>query len=152
VSLPTTAEAEVTIDASPEVVYDLIADVTRMGEWSPECVRCEWQGEPGAVGSRFQGHNRSGLARWTTTAVVDAADRPRRFAFHTLHGGDKVSTRWSYELSGDGPTTVTERFEAVSAPKLIELVERYVLRNRQAQLEEGMARTLGALKAIAESA
>jgi uncharacterized protein YndB with AHSA1/START domain len=150
-SVPTTAAAVVTIDAPPGVVFDLVSDVTRMGEWSPECHRCEWQDEPGAVGSRFKGHNRNGLLRWTTTAVVDAADRPRRFAFHTVWRGG-VSTRWSYELEGDGPTTVTERFEAVSSPKLIELYERYIMRGRQAELEEGMARTLAAVKAIAESA
>ncbi len=33
--------AEIDIDA-PERVYALLADVTRMGEWSPECVRCQW--------------------------------------------------------------------------------------------------------------
>ncbi|HAY67306.1 MAG TPA: hypothetical protein DCY82_03325, partial [Acidimicrobiaceae bacterium] len=29
-------EASIEIAASPEAVYDLVSDVTRMGEWSPE--------------------------------------------------------------------------------------------------------------------
>ena len=36
------------IAASPEVVYDLVADITRMGEWSPECYQCTWS--KGATG------------------------------------------------------------------------------------------------------
>src|SRR5207237_239229 len=59
------------------------ADVRRMGEWSPECVRCEWLGgAAGAtVGARFRGHNRNGLRRWSTVSTVVAADPRRIFAF-----------------------------------------------------------------------
>ena len=41
------------IAASPEAVYAAISDVTRMGEWSEECVGCEWHdGFDGPVGRR----------------------------------------------------------------------------------------------------
>ena len=30
------------IAADPEVVYDLISDITRMGEWSPETTSASW--------------------------------------------------------------------------------------------------------------
>ena len=42
--MPTARRGRSSIDvaAPPELVYDLISDVTRMGEWSPECYRCEW--------------------------------------------------------------------------------------------------------------
>jgi hypothetical protein len=133
------------------VIYDLITDVTRMGEWSPECKRCEWVGEPGAVGSTFKGHNRNGIARWTTTARVLVADRPREFSFATLYR-DQPATRWTYRFEGDGPTRVTESFEAITAPAWIRFVEKYFIRNRQTQLEAGMAKTLAALKAAAEAA
>src|SRR3954452_3373513 len=149
-SEPTTAQVSVTIDAPPDVVYDLVADVTRMGEWSPECVRCEWLGEPGVVGSTFKGHNRRGPARWSTVARVLVADRPRTFTFATLYKDDP-STQWSYRFEGDGPTTVTESFEAIRGPRLIGFLERTLLRNRQAQLETGMAQTLDAIKRRAES-
>ena len=42
-----TAAAEVVIAARPELVWDLVADVTSVGEWSPECIRATWLGEPG---------------------------------------------------------------------------------------------------------
>jgi uncharacterized protein YndB with AHSA1/START domain len=149
-SQPTSASVTVEIDAPATAVYDLVSDVTRMGEWSPECVRCEWLGAPGQVGSTFKGHNRQGPARWTTTARVLVADRPREFTFATLHRGNP-STKWSYRFEGDGPTTVTESFESITTPFLIGLAERLVLRNRQAQLESGMAETLARIKAAAEA-
>jgi Polyketide cyclase / dehydrase and lipid transport len=149
-SVPTTATATIEIDASSAFVYDLVTDVTRMGEWSPECVRCDWLGEPGRVGSTFRGRNRSGLARWSTTALVLVADRPREFTFATQYRG-KDATRWSYTFVGDDTTTVTETFESVRTPLLIGLVERWFIRDRQVQLEAGMAQTLAAIKAVAET-
>jgi hypothetical protein len=149
-SLPTTADVTIEIDAPAGVVYDLVADVTRMGDWSPECVRCEWLDEPGTVGSTFRGHNRRGLARWSTVARVLVADRPRVFSFATLHRGEPA-TRWTYRFDADGPTTMTESFESLTTPWLIGLVERLFIRNRHAQLEAGMAQTVAAIKAVAEA-
>lgn len=150
-SVPTSASATVTIDAPPDLLYDLISDVTRMGEWSPECTSCEWIDAPGEAGSRFQGHNRRGPARWTTTAKVLRAERGVEFTFATLHG-DKVATRWSYKLDGQGPTVATESFEAVHTPLLFAVLERTILRGRQAQLEAGLHATLEQLKRCAEAA
>ena len=150
-SLPTAAEASIEIAAPCHVVYDLIADVTRMGEWSPECVSCEWLGDPGEVGSTFRGRNRIGLARWSTVARVLVAERPRTFSFATLHR-DAAATRWTYRLEGDERTRLTESFEAVTTPLLFSVLERLVIRSRQEQLEDGIARTLAAVKAAAEHA
>jgi hypothetical protein len=150
VSLPTTASRSIEIAAPPEVVYDLVCDVTRTGEWSPECRSCEWLDEPGRVGSRFKGHNRRGPARWTTTAKVIMADRPRAFGFATLFK-DGDATRWTYEVEPTGTgTKLTESFESVDAPAIIKLAERYLIRNRQDQLEQGIDETLAKIKAIAE--
>src|SRR5258706_1140585 len=112
----TTGQATTYIDASPEKVYGLISDVTRMGEWSPECERCEWlDGATGpAVGARFKGSNAHGLARWSTKTKVVAAEPGREFGFVTTHRGRDM-TKWSYrfEPSSDG-TTVTETFEMLA--------------------------------------
>ena len=37
-----TGQVQIHIEAQPEKVYALVSDVARMGEWSPECYRCEW--------------------------------------------------------------------------------------------------------------
>ncbi|MET0902400.1 MAG: SRPBCC family protein [Acidimicrobiales bacterium] len=150
-SLPTTATVTQAIAARATTVYDQIADVTNMGRWSPECRSCEWLDEPGLVGSRFRGHNRSGAFRWTTEARVLVADRGREFSFATLHRGE-LATRWTYRFEGAAPTTVTESFEAIRTPRLLAFAERYLIRDRQQQLEDGMRRTLAALKEGAEAA
>jgi uncharacterized protein YndB with AHSA1/START domain len=150
-SVPTTASISVDVVASPERLYNLVSDITRMGEWSPECVRCEWIDTPGRVGSRFRGRNRRGLARWSTTAEVLAADCPKEFSFATLHRG-APATRWTYRFDENESTTrVTETFDAIRTPTLIGLAERWLIRDRQAQLESGMVETLARLKTAAES-
>src|SRR5436309_1712135 len=61
-SVPTATRGEASIDiaAPPERVYDVVTDVTRMGERSPECYRCEWldgatQAVVGVVGAALLG-------------------------------------------------------------------------------------------------
>ncbi|MEP6623116.1 MAG: SRPBCC family protein, partial [Acidimicrobiia bacterium] len=46
------------MDASPEAIWALVSDVTRIGEYSPETFEAEWlDGATGpAVGVRFRGH------------------------------------------------------------------------------------------------
>jgi uncharacterized protein YndB with AHSA1/START domain len=141
--------------AAPEAVYDLVSDVTRMGQWSPETVKAEWiDGATGpAVGARFKGTNKIGFARWSTKPRVVAAERGREFAFVTEFRGAE-NTKWTYrfEPSGSG-TKVTESFELVAdTMKAIDFAERYVMRikDRKAYLEDGMRRTLERIKAAAE--
>jgi hypothetical protein len=43
------ATVERHISAAPEVLYDLVADVRRMGEWCQDCVEAKWIGAPGAT-------------------------------------------------------------------------------------------------------
>jgi hypothetical protein len=74
----------VVVDRSPDVVFAAISDITRTGEWSPECVAGRWvSGATGpAVGARFEGDNKAVVAgltlkNWTTT-VGGHGVRPRR--------------------------------------------------------------------------
>jgi hypothetical protein len=70
------------VTASPDVVYGLISDLPRMGEWSPESTGGRWLGGDGpGVGARFLGRNRSARRRWSTLVTVMVADPGRRFAF-----------------------------------------------------------------------
>jgi uncharacterized protein YndB with AHSA1/START domain len=147
----TRGEAKVTILAPPEVIYGLVSDVTRMGEWSPECVRCEWiDGAKGpAVGSLFRGDSRIRNYRWTTTARVTAADPGREFAFSTI-SEDRESTRWRYRFEpNDGGTVVTESYEFCWAPWVHVLTN--ILMRRDKRLRRGMEQTLNRLKMTAEA-
>ena len=66
--------AEIDIAAPPARVWDLVTDLYRMGDWSPECYRCAWMdgGTGPRVGARFKGWNRQDLGpipvRWTMQA------------------------------------------------------------------------------------
>jgi uncharacterized protein YndB with AHSA1/START domain len=108
------ADIEVTerIDAPAAKVYELVSDLPRMGEWSPENTGGRWLGGATAAepGARFHGTNRAGWRRWSTTVTVTSAERGRRFSFNVDSFGVPVSA-WEYELvERDGACTVTERW------------------------------------------
>ena len=149
----TRGEAAVHVDAPPETVYAVVSDVTRMGEWSPETVRCEWLGGATgpAVGAKFKGSNKRGIARWSTTPTVVVADAGREFAFVV-----DDTTKWSFRCDSDGGgTRLTESFEMLaSMPRRYVLAERYIMRvkDRKADLERAMAETIGRIKVAVEAA
>ena len=148
----TGGETDVHVDAPPEVVYGVVSDVTRMGEWSPETVKCEWiDGAAGpAVGARFKGSNKRGFLRWSTKPTVVVADPGREFAFEV--GGD---IRWTYRFDADGTgTKVTESFTMLRDLRwYYAFVERWAMgvKDRRADLERGMAVTLERIKRVVDA-
>jgi hypothetical protein len=38
-------DVEILVSADPQIVWDLLADITRVPEWSPECVHTAWLDE-----------------------------------------------------------------------------------------------------------
>jgi uncharacterized protein YndB with AHSA1/START domain len=99
-----------TISAPPDQVWALIADLPRMGEWSPENTGGTWiRGATGPeVGARFTGTNANGKRRWKTSVKVTTCDPGRAFAFDVTVGLAKVAN-WAYDLEpADGGCTVTE--------------------------------------------
>ncbi|MEQ4204263.1 SRPBCC family protein [Actinopolymorpha sp. B9G3] len=121
---------DLTIALPQSRVWDLIADVTRIGEWSPECVHGAWlddgAGQAHAqvqaqvpapaqayarVGARFAGDNRFANGNVSTvTCVVTQAERPHRFAWVVLDGAedpDRPGSIWSYELTPGGSADET---------------------------------------------
>jgi uncharacterized protein YndB with AHSA1/START domain len=145
----------VVIEAAPERVYELVADMPRMGEWSPECQRVEWlEGSDGpAEGARFIGHNRGGpggVLKWSRRGRVLAAEPGREFAFATEEGG-KEGVVWRYRFERiEGGTRVTESYEIGTIPTWARIVD--VPTNRCRELHAAMEHTLRQLKSAAESA
>ncbi len=146
---------ETLIEAPPETIYDLVSDLTRMGEWSPECQRVEWlDGSSEAfVGATFIGHNVGGprgLMKWSRRGRVLAAARGREFAFVTEEGG-RESTEWRYRFEPtDAGTRVVESYTVKWIPTWARIVD--VPTNRARELRASIGRTLDQLKAAAESA
>ena len=142
------------VAAPPAVVYDLLSDITRMPDWSPEVTRCAWlggatQAEPGA---RFRGWSRKGWRRWSTLSIVSEADRPDRFEWHVSFAGLPVAT-WCYRFVADEGhgTTVTESV-IDHRGRLLRQMSPLITgsRNRQARNDETMHVTLERLKNAAE--
>ncbi len=145
---------EITIAAPPEAVWDLVADVTRMGDWSPECYRCAWVdgGTGPRAGARFKGWNRQDLGpvpvKWSTTSTVLDATRGELFSFVTKESG----ATWTYRFTAtpDGGTHVVETRSDGVKP-MVAKVFGAVMPGRDERLRDGMEQTLRRLKAAAEA-
>lgn len=144
-------EVSIEINSSPESVYDLISDLPRMGEWSPENTGGEWQnGGSGQVGDRYIGHNQAGDRSWSVPVMVTVADRGCCFEFVT-RPDDGPCVRWTYKLQPNGAgTTVTEVWDVEQLPELLKDRTQDQLDNRSRAVEAALATTLAAVKATAE--
>jgi uncharacterized protein YndB with AHSA1/START domain len=144
----------VVIESPAERLYGMVADMPRMGEWSPECQQVEWvDGSTGPTeGARFVGHNRTGprgLIKWSRGGRVLTADPGREFAFATEEGG-KESVVWRYRLEPvERGTKVTESYAITRIPTWARIVD--VPTNRVRELRDGMQHTLEQLKHSAEA-
>ncbi len=148
-------EAEIEIDAAPDRVYDLLAAVTRMGEWSSECVSCRWLGSvhEAQPGARFRGTSRNRWHRWSTTSTIIEAKPGRTFAFAVTCLRLPVAT-WRYELhvNRHRRTVVTESVEDQRGA-VLRTVSPYITgsRDRSERNHATMRATLEHLKATAEA-
>jgi|ERR1700677_1406040 Polyketide cyclase / dehydrase and lipid transport len=155
VDIPLTISESLVIERSPEDLYDMVSDVTRMGEWSPECKACWWDnGDGPRVGAWFSGRNEVPERTWETKSQVVAASRGEEFVF--VVGGNLA--RWGYSFTPvTGGTQVTESWEAL--PDLLKLLDERLGTGAEAQLANrfeaartGIPETLAALKRVAEPA
>jgi uncharacterized protein YndB with AHSA1/START domain len=149
--------ASAVVPAPPEQVWAMVADITRMGEWSTETRSAEWiDGATGPeVGARFKGHNQRGpVARWTTTCTVTECEPGRVFAF-SVGSPEKPDTVWRYSFvpAPDG-TMVTETCETQGPIPLKYRIGHLVfgVLDREADLKNGIEKTLAKLQVAARAA
>jgi hypothetical protein len=130
----------------------MLADVTRMPEWSPECIRCQWLDDPPGprVGARFRGWNRLPLVgTWKSVNTIVACDPGRELAWAVGKDGADPNNRWEYLLSGTAAgTDVVERYEMIREPWIVRVYYRLI--GRSGRLERAMEQTLLRLKTSAE--
>lgn len=143
-----------TIAATPEQVYELISDVTKMSLWSPETTSAEWVGgaTSAVVGAKFKGRNAIGSIKWATTPTVTTADPGRRFAFKVPGAAGPI---WSYDLEATPTGTVVRESmkQERRSPAPIRMLQRISgVRDREAHLRAAMVTTLERLAAAATSA
>jgi uncharacterized protein YndB with AHSA1/START domain len=142
------------IAASPSAVFAAITDITRMGEWSPETIRAEWNdGFDGpAVGARFSGHNRNGDKEWTTEAEIVELVADERFFFDCNFRGF-VFAKWGYAIepteSGCRVTEYSQDLRPEEARGMSTSMSGVA--DRHAHNRAGMAATLERLAAALEA-
>lgn len=147
--------SSVVISCTRADVYELVADVTRMGEWSPICTRCQWDTGAGpSQGSWFTGTNERDGRSWHTRSLVETADPGVCFAF--VVGGSHV--RWSYTIRDiAGGTQLTESWELLP-DGLAQFTQKYgagtdaIIADRRDAARWSIPITLAAIKAAAEAA
>jgi hypothetical protein len=150
----TTDHVELDIHADASVLYGMVSDLPRIGEWSPECESVEWEGEVTTpmAGTTFVGHNAVGPGRrirYSRHGRVLIAEPGLEFTFVTDEGG-RESTVWRYTFAQVGDRTrVTESYEVRWIPVWARILD--VPLNRHGELLANMRTTLQNLKAAAES-
>jgi hypothetical protein len=110
------------VDASPEIVFDIVADPSRSPEWQTLVAEIgEVSGRAGGVGSSYVGYYRVAGRRVQGRFVVTAAERPSLYqAAGTTRGGwarwttlireagagSDVRVSIEYELPGEIPASL----------------------------------------------
>ena len=151
---PLRGEVSLHMDASPEQVWALVTDVTRIGEFSPETFEARWtRGSTGPeVGAYFKGHvkrNGVGPTYWSLCRVTQCVPNE---VFEFAVGSDEVTVNnWGYRLEPDGSgTRVTEYFRI--EPHLVMRAYWTVLGPLRSRTNrKGMRTTLERMKAVVES-
>jgi uncharacterized protein YndB with AHSA1/START domain len=149
---PLPISASVEVAASPEKVWELVSDVKRMSEWSPECRKIVVLGSrKKGIGTNFVGVNRRGWAVWPTTSRVVRFEPGRAVAWKTRESG----ATWSYEIAPTATgATVTGRRElpsfSIGTKAMAPLIGG--AEGHDHELAEGIRTTLERIKAAAERA
>ena len=142
------------ISAPAEQVWAMVADVTRMGEWSPENEGGTWLGGATSAqpGAKFRSTNRVGKRKWKTVATVVDSESGSRFSFRVGTMGLKVA-EWSYTFEPT-PTgcKVTESW-VDQRPGFFKPITQLAtgVTDRASHNRAGMTQTLDRLAAVAES-
>lgn len=144
-------QAHVDIDAPVEAVWELVSDLRRMPQWSPQC---RWMKPFGPVreGTRTLNLNRRKRLFWPTTCTVIEIVPDRKLAFRV----DTNNTIWTYELepSGEGTRLIESRhaengvtaFSNLSVNALFGGTTKF-----ESELLDGMNASLARIKAAAET-
>ncbi|GFG94513.1 SRPBCC family protein [Mycobacterium timonense] len=145
-------QAHVDINAPVAKVWELVSDLRRMPEWSPQC---RWMKPFGPVrqGTRTLNLNRRNRMFWPTTCTVVEIVPDRKLAFRV----DTNNTIWSYELepAGEGTRVIESRHAENGVTAFSNLSVKALFGgtdNFEHELLDGMNASLARIKAAAEDA
>ena len=149
-------EVSLHIDAGPKTLYDLISDITRTHEFSPNVRRSKWIGGATgpSVGARFKAINTAARGpAWPNKPVVTVASPGEEFTFRRTEPF-AGTLEWRYRfVPEDGGTRVTESYEVIEP---ITLVGWFIIgtlcgqTDSRATLRHSMEETLRRVRAAVE--
>jgi uncharacterized membrane protein len=147
-------EVTAVIAAPADQLYELVADVTRMPELSPELVECHWLdgATTATVGARFAARNKVTRGpSWVNKPRITAVEPGRRISWaRTEPFGGTVEWTYEFEPQSDG-TLVRESYRVikpVSRLGWLIIGTMTATGDRRAQIREGMQRTLDRIREV----
>lgn len=157
-----TVEVETIIDAPPEQIWKLVADVELMPSMSSELQRIEWQdGASGpSVGATFVGYSsHPALGDWNSTSTVLEYDEPRVFTWAVMSGDEPAAT-WRFTLEpGEGGTALRQWMRMGPGRSGLSFAidempdkEQKIVFVRLREFEANMTATIAAIKERVENA
>jgi uncharacterized protein YndB with AHSA1/START domain len=157
-----TVEVSTLIEAPPERVWQIVADIALMPTMSDELQRIEWLDgatEP-AVGVRFVGHSRHpDLGEWATTSQVIECE-PARVLAWAVEDLDNPTAIWRFRLTpkDNGATELSQWMQMGPARSGLSFAidrmpekEQKIVFVRMREFERNMTVTLEQIKRLAES-
>jgi hypothetical protein len=143
----------IVVAAPPEHVYEIIADVTRIGELSPVCKAAWWdEGSGPREGGWFTGRNEvEGRDPWERHCEIITAEPGRALAW-VAGGREQGVAEWSYRFRPvEQGTEVEESWRILRMVDQLRTLGDDVLNTMKANTEAGVETTLANLKRVAES-
>ncbi|MGZ4120803.1 MAG: SRPBCC family protein [Actinomycetota bacterium] len=159
--------ASVDVDRPQSAAWDLLTDIARIGEFSPECIGARWiEGDGPVVGARFEGTNRKVNGDdefvWIRPCTVTVAEQPRIFTYVV---GDRYdgspASEWEFVIEPTTPDSccIMQTFRHVpdgwtgvrTAADADPANARAHIRARMEEMQAGMHATLDAIKGALEA-
>ena len=138
--------SETTINATPERVFDYVADMTKHGEWGDHGLQVTRTSAENGVGATYSSTAKQ-FGTQRESQVVLEYDQPRRFAFDATGSLGVAHHVFEIEPSGSG-ARVTKSME-LTKPSVMARIMTPVISSQQ---RKGLQQDLARIKARLETA
>jgi hypothetical protein len=156
-----TMEVEVHVEAPPEQVWPVVADIGVPTRFSSELQEAVWLDDAAGAeqGARFRGRNlHPARGEWETTSTVVACEPGRVFAW-AVGDPDQPSALWRFELEpAEGGTRLRQWAQMGPGPSGVTMViekmpdkEEAIIERRLGEWRQNMVATVEGIKGLAEA-